>query len=567
MQIYIKTPRNNTISLHVDLRDSIIHLKRILHEREGIPINQQRLLFSGKQLDDTKTLGYYAIRQESTIDLLLRLRGGGTILSITFDTSPNAFTITISPSGILVIEATGIYTGDLTVNLFTLKNTLTSSSNETVPTSLDNRSYEQDYAGTGTFKITFTIDVTASGFTSYYKQLIRYVFFIEATAPNSPKTATLTKYLFIPNSTNNILMSGITFKSITTVDISTVDKSVVLPPITYSTAKRLIIHFKVTTAASPYIFQIVPNLSDSPTVHKLYDTFPTFDSTIDGNTNQLYLDTINQAVSLISDGINWRILNLYDSPITIALQNSGIAFPFYTTNITSQNVVLYYKYDNTVNTNKNLYISPSIQSMYVIKYLTILNLDSQNNTFRIYFPLNTNLDNVSNINVGWCYIDVTIIANKMASIVFTQVYSGYIILGITFFDNVNISSVSRDTTQYPILTKNINFLAQVGTYNAEIGTANSLVPGYCKLCIFKGNDTANSTYQIYTPANSPGQIIFDGNNNTMINVISKSQSIWFAVYYDESLSLTVILPINYYKGTSSLFITYPDLTGGTGGDV
>lgn len=75
-QIFVKSINGKTNTIDVNSTDTIGSIKQKIHDKEGLNIDEQRLIFAGKNLEDDKTLQDYNIVAENTIHLVLRVRGG-----------------------------------------------------------------------------------------------------------------------------------------------------------------------------------------------------------------------------------------------------------------------------------------------------------------------------------------------------------------------------------------------------------------------------------------------------------------------------------------------------------
>ncbi|XP_046439667.1 uncharacterized protein LOC124190843 [Daphnia pulex] len=112
IHVFIKNLTGKTIQFSISPLAKVEDLKDMIRSKEGIPIDQQRLIFDGNQLEDGKTLEHHNIKHESTLHLVLRLRGGGELIVLRpslLDTPYHYDFTNISDNGVKFCRGGSIY--------------------------------------------------------------------------------------------------------------------------------------------------------------------------------------------------------------------------------------------------------------------------------------------------------------------------------------------------------------------------------------------------------------------------------------------------------------------------
>ena len=347
---------------------------------------------------------------------------------------------------------------------------------------------------------------------------------------------------------NNINLAT-TGNAFTAVDISSQNKSIILPPV--NSKSGYIYRIKITNYASPNLLRISPYFSTFNGTTILTAGSAPYDSSIDGASSTIRLEGSNYSITLVSDGTNWSILSLYVS----SLLSPSVATVSGTssTEITPTQV-LHHRSSSVF----NVIIAPMVYTF--IKYICILNQDSTSGTFNIFFPVGKKVDNITPSGSETIKVSLAIPASSLGTIIITYANNQYYILGYYRFgtgDNITNNTSSSAGT---LLTKGISFSNSIPesgrVINYEIRSAE-LSSNYSIINIVKLNNDTSSVYTVtINKPRSQESSYFAITNTTTTTQLSidlvnyRYSCIWLAKYYDSTYG-TIILPVHYYLATAN----------------
>lgn len=338
-------------------------------------------------------------------------------------------------------------------------------------------------------------------------------------------TSILTKVITISDS-NNIFLT----KPITVVTINNY-KSIILPPV--GTCKGSLFHFKILTRTSPCTFRIIPYVfvtpSIPPLVTKLITTSLSFDSQIEETTGALTVTSTLNTVTLVSDGVNWWILNKYLGTLT---PSSAAFLPDPAINEITETTSFQCNY-----ISRNNIILHSMSYSY-LKYIFITNPSGSSVTFSIYFPAGSGLETLST-NDGniYKYFSFPLPSGAVGGVILTYYNSRYYIIGTSVNASITPAYVSLETPL--IISSSISRLT-TGTY-FELPYLSNITSSNAVLTIIKAgtgtkqvNASQNVLFQIAEQANSAFELV----TNSVV---------WFIIIKNGNNQY--YLPMAFYPGS------------------
>ena len=364
-------------------------------------------------------------------------------------------------------------------------------------------------------------------------------------------TSTPVTYYWTQAIDSNNINLATTGKAFTAIDISTQNKSILLPPV--ASKPGFIYRLKITNYASPNLLRISPYLTGFVNATNVIAGTAPYDSSIDGALSTIRLEGSNYSIALVSDGTNWSILSLYVSSLltpSVATASGTSATE------TTPTQVLHHRSSSVF----NVIIAPMVYSF--IKYVCILNQDTSSGTFNIFFPVGKKVDNITPSGSETIKVSLTITASNLGTIIFTYANNQYYILGYYIFGSGD--SITKNTTSAGAnnLNKIINFsnTLTTSTVSYEIPAAE-LSSNYSIINILKiNNDTSSVTTILINKPRNKASSYFAITNATTTKQLSialtpgasnyRYTCIWLAKYYDSTYD-TIILPVHYYLATTT----------------